>query len=114
MKDVSLKLIFNILKIHTILLMICHFNLKKIKIEKVKKLVANWHDKTEYVIHTRNLKQTLNHWLVYKKVHRVIKFNPFSTNVPQVFFKHFTSKNQLRGLSISGKLVKNALIKKRG
>ena len=45
------------------------------KIEKVEKLVANLHDKTEYVIHIRNLKQALNHRLVLKKVHRVIKFN---------------------------------------
>ena len=34
-------------------------------IEKVKKLVANLHDKTEYVIHIRNLKQALNHGLVF-------------------------------------------------
>ena len=39
-----------------------------IKIEKVEKLVANLHDKTEYVIHIRNLKQALNHGLVLKKV----------------------------------------------
>ena len=45
------------------------------KFEKVEKLVANLHDKTEYVIHIRNLKQALNHRLVLKKVHRVIKFN---------------------------------------
>ena len=32
-------------------------------------------DKTEYIIHIRNLKQALNHRLVLKKVHRVIKFN---------------------------------------
>ena len=31
------------------------------KIEKVEKLVANLHNKTEYVIHIRNLKQALNH-----------------------------------------------------
>ena len=31
--------------------------------------------KTEYVIHIRNLKQALNHGLILKKVHRVIKFN---------------------------------------
>ena len=43
--------------------------------EKVEKLVANLHDKTEYIIHMRNLKQALNHGLVLKKVHRVIKFN---------------------------------------
>ena len=30
------------------------------KIEKVEKLVANLHDKTEYIIHMRNLQQALN------------------------------------------------------
>ena len=45
------------------------------KTEKVKKLVANLHDKTEYVVHIRNLKQTLNYGLVLKKVHRIIKYN---------------------------------------
>ena len=45
------------------------------KIEKVEKLVANLHDKSEYIIHIRNLKQALNHRLVLKKVNRVIKFN---------------------------------------
>ena len=48
---------------------------ERMKIEKVEKLVANLHDKTEYVIHIRNLKQALNHGLVLKKVHRVIKLN---------------------------------------
>ena len=32
-------------------------------------------DKTEYVIYIRNLKQALNHGLILKKVHRVLKFN---------------------------------------
>ena len=45
------------------------------KIEKVKKLVANLHNKTEYVLPIRNLKQALNPRLVVKKVHKVIKFN---------------------------------------
>ena len=45
------------------------------KNRKVEKLVANLHDKSEYVIHIRNLKQPLHHGLVFKKVHRVIKFN---------------------------------------
>ena len=43
-------------------------------IEKVEKLVANLHDKTEYVIQI-NLKQVLNHKLELKKLHRVIRFN---------------------------------------
>ena len=45
------------------------------EIEKIEKLVTNIHGKEEYVIYIRNLKQALNHKLVLKKVHRVIKFN---------------------------------------
>ena len=44
------------------------------KIEKDEKLLANLNDNTEYVIHIRNLKQALNHLLVLKKVHKVIRF----------------------------------------
>ena len=36
------------------------------KIGKVENLVANLHDKTEYVIHIRNLKQALNCGLLVK------------------------------------------------
>ena len=39
---------------------------------KLKKLLLN---KTEYVIHIRNLKQALNYGLIFKKVHSIIKFN---------------------------------------
>ena len=45
------------------------------KIEKVEKLFTNLHEKSEYVIHIRNLKQGLNRGLILKKAHRVIKFN---------------------------------------
>ena len=48
---------------------------ERIKIENDEKLVPNLHDKTEYVIHIRNLKQRSNYRLVLKKVHRVIEFN---------------------------------------
>ena len=48
---------------------------ERVKIEKAEKLVTNLDDKTEYVIHMRNLKQALNHGLILKKVHRIIKFN---------------------------------------
>ena len=41
----------------------------------MEKHVANLQDKTEYVIHIRNLKQALNHGLALQKVHRIIKFN---------------------------------------
>ena len=45
------------------------FLLERMKILKEEKLIANLH------IHITNLKQALNHGLVLKKVHRVIKFN---------------------------------------
>ena len=51
------------------------FSPERMKIEKVEKFVANLHDKTEYAIHIRNLKEALNYELVWKKVYRVIKFN---------------------------------------
>ena len=47
---------------------------ERMKIEKVEKLVAKLHDKTNYVIHTRNLEQALNHGLVLNKFHRIINF----------------------------------------
>ena len=38
------------------------------KIEKFEKLVTNLYDKTEHVIHIRNLKQAINHrWKSWKK-----------------------------------------------
>ena len=51
------------------------FKKKPKKPKKAEKLVTNLHDKTEYVIHIRNLKQALNHGLILKKVPGVIKFN---------------------------------------
>ena len=44
---------------------------ERMKLQKVDTLVSNLHDKTEYVIHI-NLKQALNHWLILKKVHRMV------------------------------------------
>ena len=41
------------------------------------------HDKTEYVIHIKNLKQELNHRLIMKKVHRMIKLNQKAWLKPQ-------------------------------
>ena len=51
------------------------FLLERMKIENAKKLAANLHDKTEYVIHIKNLHRTLNHRFVLKKVRKVVKFN---------------------------------------
>ena len=66
MKDIFLKLMFSILK---------NYRSFTMKIEKVKRFVANLLDETEYTMHIENSKQALNNGLVLKKVHRVIKFN---------------------------------------
>ena len=46
---------------------------KKIKI--YKKLLRSIHDKENYVVHIKALKQELNHGLILKKVHKLIQFN---------------------------------------
>ena len=48
---------------------------KRKKLGKAEKLVCSIGDKETYVIHIRALKQALNHGLVLKDVHRVIKFS---------------------------------------
>ena len=62
--DSFIKLMFNILKKHMTFTMIYYFYSKE---RKLKKLVTNSHDKTEYAVHIRNLKQALHHELVLKK-----------------------------------------------
>ena len=48
---------------------------ERMKIEKVKNVVAKLHDQNEYVIHIRNLKQSLHLGLASKKKsHRIMKF----------------------------------------
>ena len=47
---------------------------ERVEVNKCKKLICNLYDKKN-VDHTSSLKQALNHGLVLKKVHRVIKFN---------------------------------------
>ena len=48
---------------------------KRMKIEKIEKLFSNLHDKNEYLMHIRNIKQALNHGLVFKTVHWDIKLH---------------------------------------
>ena len=56
-------------------IMICHFYLIGERLRRSNSLQDNLHDQAEYVIHIRNLNQALNHRLVLKNVHRIIKFN---------------------------------------
>ena len=67
MKDILLKLMFNILKKYPSFTMICPFLCEIMKIEKVEKLVANLQDKKGYVIQISNLKEALIHRLVLKQ-----------------------------------------------
>ena len=64
-KDIFSKLMFNILKNYMNFVMIYHFYEKEWKLKKSKKLEANWHDKTENIIHIRNLKQALNYGSIF-------------------------------------------------
>ena len=71
------------------------------------------HDKTECIIHIRNLKQALNNRLVLKKVHRVIKFNQ------NVWLKPYISRNANLGKKaindfekVFFKLMNNAVLEK--
>ena len=45
------------------------------KIKKFDRLVCDFHDKKNYFVHIKAIKQTLNHELILKKVHKVIQFN---------------------------------------
>ena len=63
-REVDVQYLENLQEIHNYL----QFLPERMKIEKVEKLVANLHDKTEYIIHIRNLKQALNH-------HKMLKFD---------------------------------------
>ena len=38
------------------------------KIEKVKKLVTNLHDKTVYVIHIKKIKTGIKPWINFEKI----------------------------------------------
>ena len=75
MKNFFLKLMFNtqkkLHKLHNDLPIL----LERKKTKKIENLVTNLYEKNKYVIHIKNLKQVLNHGLILKKVHGVIKFN---------------------------------------
>ena len=69
------------------------------KIEKVlKNLVANLHDKTEYFMHMTNLKQALNHGLLFKKFHRVIKSNQNAWLKPYIDMNADLTKKQKKNI----------------
>ena len=99
MRDTLLRLMFNILKNFMNFIMIY-----QMKIEIVENLVANLHDKTEYVIHIINLKQALNHGLVLKKVDRVITFNQKALLKPYI---NMSTELRKKAKNDFGKTIKN-------
>ena len=50
------------------------FLLERTEINKCNKLVCNFYDKNNYVVHIRSLKQALDHGLILKKVQGVTQF----------------------------------------
>ena len=84
------------------------FLLERIKIEEVQKLVANLHDKAEYVIHIRYLKQALSDELVLKKVYRVIKFNQNAWLKPYIDMNTDLREDEILNNAIFGKTMENA------
>ena len=69
MKKVVKNIFFEVYTQYPDKLHVLHYDLpflpERIKTEEVKKF--NLHDKAEYVIHIRNLKQALNHELVLNR-----------------------------------------------
>ena len=59
----------------------------RMEINKCIKIVCNFYDKKEHVVHIRALKQALNYGLILKKVHRVIEFNQ------EAWLKPYTEMN---------------------
>ena len=73
-EDILLKLMFNIWKIAWTSEWFTFFTWKNGNWKNLK-TYSKLHNKREYVVYMRNLRQGLNYGLVLKKVHRVIKFN---------------------------------------
>ena len=74
------------------------------EVENVEKLVINLHEKTEYIIHIRNLNQPLNHGLILRKIHGVIKFNQNAWLKPYIEMNTNLrkAKNSLENILSSG------------
>ena len=73
-RDIFLNQMLSIQKIYLVFVAIYYFYLKK-KIEKCNKLICDFDDEKNYVVHIKALKQALNYGLILNKVHRVIQFN---------------------------------------
>ena len=79
------------------------------KTEEVEKLFVSLQEKTGYFIHIGNLKQALNHGLVLKKVHIVIKSNQTAWLKPYIDIKNILKSDFGKGLF---KMMNNAVFGK--
>ena len=83
------------------------------EIEKVKKLLANSHVKTDYTVHIRYLKQALNHEQVLKKVHTEIKSNQNAWLKPYIGMNtDLRKKAKMILKNVFFKLLNNAVFRK--
>ena len=78
----------NILRTCIICKAIYHSDQKECKLKNAICLYVICIIKKEHVVHIRAQKQTLNHGLILKKVHRVIQFNQGA------WLKPYTEKNK--------------------
>ena len=86
---------------------------ERMQLGKVEKLVTNLHDKIEYTVHIRNLKQTLNHKLILEKVHTVIIFNQKDWQEPYIKMNTYLRKVAKTNFEKDVfKLINNALFGK--
>ena len=98
--------------------MIILLHQKKIKIDKIDKLICSFHPKKHYVLHYKNLKQYLKEGMILKKVHRGIKFyqlawmEPYirkNTNLRKLANNNDSEKDffKLTNNSVFGKTIEN-------
>ena len=83
------------------------------KIWKIEKIVTNLHDKGEFVIIMKDLKQELNYGLVLKKVRKVIRFNQNASLKPHIDMNTNLRKNAKNDFEkYFFKLMNNAVFEK--
>ena len=66
----------------------------RMKMEKIEKLLANLYNKKRICYTHKKFKTALNHGLVFKKGHRVIKFNQEAWLKPYIYINTENTKNQ--------------------
>ena len=72
------------------------------EVNKCEKFICSMEDKEKYVVHKSALKQALNHGLILKKVHRVIKFNQ------KAWLKPYIYTNTKKRMEAKDKFEKNS------